>query len=62
MGTGGSLSLIKENSIKQSPLIVINGDILVNINFKELIDFHIKNKSKATMVVINPLFKIHMEK
>tara|TARA_Y100000590_G_scaffold470034_1_gene661512 strand:- start:4983 stop:6038 length:1056 start_codon:yes stop_codon:yes gene_type:complete len=57
LGTGGSLSLIKNNSVKKSPLVVINGDILVNINFKELIDFHIKNKSKATMVVRKSSFQ-----
>ena len=57
LGTGGSLSLIKKNSVKKSPLIVINGDILVNINFKELIDFHVKNKSKATMVVRKSSFQ-----
>ena len=29
----------------------------ININFKELIDFHVKNKSKATMVVRKSSFQ-----
>ena len=57
LGTGGSLSLVKNNSVKKSPIIIINGDILVDINFKELIDFHMKNKSKATMVVRKSSFQ-----
>ena len=33
------------------PIIVTNGDIFSNINFSELLDFHLKNNAFATVVV-----------
>jgi dTDP-glucose pyrophosphorylase/CBS domain-containing protein len=50
LGTIGSLSLLKINSIKSKHLIVINSDILTNLNFNNLVDYHKKNKSSATML------------
>lgn len=47
MGTAGGLSLLK--NIKNN-FFVTNGDIISNINFTELLNFHVKNKSYATMV------------
>ena len=49
LGTAGSIKRIKSNH----PLVVINGDVVSNINFKNLLDYHNKNKSYATMVVRN---------
>lgn len=49
LGTAGALSLIKEEH--QAPLIVSNGDVLSNINYAELLDFHASNQSMATMCV-----------
>ncbi len=49
LGTLGSLGLIKEKSKK--PILVINGDTLTNINLKEMLNFHHKNNSNATMAV-----------
>jgi NDP-sugar pyrophosphorylase family protein len=49
MGTAGALSLIKENI--NEPFFVMNGDLLTNLNFKNMMNFHILNQSKATMGV-----------
>jgi len=49
MGTAGALSLIKKKPLE--PFFVINGDILTNLNFDKMLDFHIENASKATMCV-----------
>jgi len=37
LGTGGGLRLVKENG---GPLLVINGDIVTEINFQGLVDYH----------------------
>lgn len=50
LGTGGALSLIKDKL--EDPLIVINGDILTTLDFGELVDFHNKSGSNATMCVM----------
>ena len=42
LGTAGSLSLINKNELK-FPLILTNSDLISNINYKRLLDFHIKN-------------------
>ncbi len=39
LGTAGALSLLKENVIN-SPYIIINGDVLTDINYSQLIDYH----------------------
>ena len=49
LGTIGSLGLFKDKSKK--PVIIVNGDTLTNINLKEMLNFHLKNKSHATMAV-----------
>lgn len=49
MGTAGALSIIK-NKINE-PLIVMNGDIMTEINFKHLLNFHYENEAFATMCV-----------
>ncbi len=47
LGTAGALSLLPKEINK--PFIVINGDILTKFNMKQLIDFHLKNKSYLTI-------------
>lgn len=47
--TGGSLSLIRENF--SEPIIIINGDLVTDINFKHFLNFHKKGKYVATMGV-----------
>jgi len=51
LGTAGSLNLFKRiNKNKKEPWIVINGDVISEINFKNLIDFHKENKADMTIV------------
>ncbi len=49
MGTAGALSLLA-GKLKE-PFFVMNGDLLTNLDFEKILDFHIKNESKATMCV-----------
>jgi len=49
MGTAGALSLLKEKMA--GPFIVMNGDLLTNVNFEHLLDFHTANNAVATMCV-----------
>jgi dTDP-glucose pyrophosphorylase/predicted transcriptional regulator len=49
MGTAGALSLIREKL--SDPFFVMNGDLLTNINFEHMIDYHLSNNSCATMGV-----------
>ena len=50
LGTAGSLSLLKDNKFTK-PVIVMNGDIISKINFKELIQFHINKGNSATVCI-----------
>lgn len=50
LGTGGALSLLP-SSMSKLPLLMLNGDILTNINFTQLLDFHNTNGNSATMCV-----------
>jgi len=49
MGTAGALTLLTKKLDK--PFFVMNGDVLTNINFENMLDFHELNNSKATMCV-----------
>ncbi len=49
MGTAGALGILKEKPIH--PVLVMNGDILTNVNFESLIDFHHQAKAEATMCI-----------
>lgn len=49
LGTAGALSLI--NPQPESPFIVTNGDVITDISYGELLDFHIRNNVPATMAV-----------
>ena len=48
-GTAGALSIIEEKMM--DPIIVINGDVLSTIDYGAIIDFHVQQKSIATMCV-----------
>lgn len=50
LGTGGALSLLP-STLPKDPLIMINGDILTNVDFSKVLDFHVKKNSDATMCV-----------
>lgn len=49
MGTAGSLALLPK--LADVPLIVMNGDLLTNVNFKNVLEFHQQNDALATMCV-----------
>jgi dTDP-glucose pyrophosphorylase len=49
LGTAGSLSLL--DSGLKGPIIVLNGDVLTNLNFRKLLEFHKKTKMLITMCV-----------
>lgn len=49
MGTAGALSLVRKKL--NEPFFVMNGDLLTNINFEHMMDYHLQNNSIATMGV-----------
>jgi len=49
MGTAGALSLLP--NLITEPIIVMNGDILTDINFEHLLNYHLLAEAKATMCV-----------
>lgn len=49
LGTAGSLSLISK--VLNDPFFVLNGDIITDFNFNNLLDFHKEQNSDATMLV-----------
>jgi dTDP-glucose pyrophosphorylase len=49
LGTAGALSLL--DPIPDSPFLVTNGDVLTDIHYGELLDFHLKHNAIATMAV-----------
>ena len=49
LGTGGALSLI-EKKLK-APIIVSNGDLIMDINYYEMLSFHNKLSAQATMAI-----------
>lgn len=50
LGTAGGLSLLPVDKIKH-PFIVTNADLITNINYKNLLNFHLQNSAQATMCV-----------
>jgi NDP-sugar pyrophosphorylase family protein len=56
MGTAGALSLLNEKI--NEPFFVMNGDLLTNINFEHLHDFHLANNSVGTMCVRDYDFQV----
>lgn len=49
LGTGGALSLLPEKPAHS--LLVINGDLLTEVNYVALLDYHVQNKCAATLCV-----------
>lgn len=49
LGTGGALGLLPEPPVDD--ILIMNGDILTNVNFAQLLDFHAEVKAAATMCV-----------
>lgn len=49
LGTAGALSLLEP--LPDAPFIVTNGDVITDIRYGELIDFHTRHVAAATMAV-----------
>ena len=49
LGTAGALGLLQSRPTE--PLLVTNGDVLTDIRYSELLDFHIRHSAAATMAV-----------
>jgi len=49
LGTAGALSLL--NPRPDAPFVVTNGDVLTDIRYGELLDFHMRHNASATMAV-----------
>lgn len=49
LGTAGSLSLLKKD--KMQNVLVSNCDVLSDLDYGDVLDYHISNKADATMVV-----------
>ena len=47
LGTAGALSLLEIEQI--DPVVITNGDVLTELNYGEMIDFHVHQKTDATM-------------
>ena len=56
LGTGGSLSLLK--GILKRTFFVSNCDILVDVNFSDLYEYHNKQKNIATVVTVLKTYSI----
>ena len=48
LGTVGALSLLEDS---EDPLLVINGDILTRVDFREMLNFHREHKAELTIAV-----------
>jgi dTDP-glucose pyrophosphorylase len=64
LGTAGALGLL--NPIPDEPFVVTNGDVITDVRYGELIDFHNRHESSATMAVRrhewkNPFGVVHMQ-
>jgi NDP-sugar pyrophosphorylase family protein len=51
MGTAGALSLLSNSQRPKEPFFVMNGDLLTNVNFENMLEYHISQNAKATMTV-----------
>jgi len=49
LGTAGALGLL--DPVPSLPFLVTNGDVITNIRYGELLDFHVRHAAAATMAV-----------
>ena len=49
LGTAGALGLL--NPLPDAPFVVTNGDVITDIRYGELLDFHARHSAAATMAV-----------
>lgn len=55
LGTAGALGLLKES---KEPLLVINGDIVTDVDFRRMLFFHQENEADMTVAVRQCNFRI----
>ena len=56
LGTGGGIGLAKE--YVNEPFFVINGDVLTNLNVKDMMDFHLQNEFAITIGIRKQSYQI----
>ncbi|BDY13558.1 nucleotidyltransferase family protein [Hydrogenimonas cancrithermarum] len=56
MGTAGALSLLKERP--KEPFFIMNGDLLTNVNFENMLQYHLDNEAAASMCVREYHFQV----
>lgn len=49
LGTAGSLSIL--SAVPNAPFVVTNGDVLTDIRYRDILDFHSRHHALATMAV-----------
>jgi NDP-sugar pyrophosphorylase family protein len=49
LGTAGALGLLSPRP--EAPFVVTNGDVITDIRYGELLDFHVRHEAAATMAV-----------
>jgi dTDP-glucose pyrophosphorylase len=49
LGTAGALSLL--TSLPNAPFVVTNGDVMTDVKYGQVIDFHLRHEAEATMAV-----------
>jgi NDP-sugar pyrophosphorylase family protein len=52
LGTAGAIKLA-ENYLKDDNFFMLNGDVILNFDFKEMLDFHLKSNGIGTIASIN---------
>jgi len=57
LGTAGPIALVKDLG---SDFIVMNGDILSDLDYSALMNFHVSNKAMATIAMCNKDVKINL--
>jgi len=58
LGTAGSLGLLKKKV--NAPFLVMNGDILTSLDYKNVYDYHCEKKSILTIATYKKLVKIDL--
>jgi dTDP-glucose pyrophosphorylase len=56
MGTAGALSLLPEKP--NEPILVVNGDIVTNVDYRAILAFHREHQAVATMCVREHLYQV----
>lgn len=57
LGTGGALGLLPQD-IPDLPIFIMNGDLLTNVDFEKVLEFHNSNNAVATMCVRDYEFQV----